>query len=104
MGKYRDTFGYGVFQGNEKKISVDRDSEFCVLHLMTNKMVSSTKQKFNKERKNSNKERSERVYFDKDFYLGLEKTTHHLIQVCFFSILYKGLWGWLKEVVWHIYF
>lgn len=61
MGKYRDTFGYGIFQGNEKEISVDRDSEFCVLHLMTNKMVSSTKQKFNKERKNSNKERSKRV-------------------------------------------
>lgn len=93
MGKYRDTFGYRIFQGNEKKISVDRDSEFCVLHLMTNKMVSSTKQKFNKERKNSNKERSKRVFFEKDFYLGLEKTTHHLIQVCFFSILYKGLWG-----------
>ena len=62
MGKYRDTFGYGIFQGNEKEINMDRDSEFCILHLMTNKIVSSTKQKFNKERKkNSNKDRSKRV-------------------------------------------
>ena len=62
MGKYRDTFGYGIFQGNEKEINMDRDSEFCILHLMTNKIVSSTKQKFNKERKKySNKERSKRV-------------------------------------------
>lgn len=62
MGKYRDTFGYGIFQGNEKEINMDRDSEFCILHLMTNKIVSSMKQKFNKERKkNSNKERSKRV-------------------------------------------
>ena len=51
MSKYRDTFGYGIFQGNEKEINMDRDSEFCILYLMTNKIVSSTKQKFNKERK-----------------------------------------------------
>ena len=33
--------------------------------------------------------------------MGLEKTTHHLIQMCFFSILIKDSGGDLKAVVQH---
>ena len=74
MGKYRDTFGYGIFQGNEKEINMDRDSEFCILHLMTNKVVSSTKQKFNKERKKTAiKKGQKESNLTKNFCMGLEK-------------------------------
>lgn len=42
---------YKIFQGNRKKIIVERDRNFTFSISLMNKTVSSAKQKFNTERK-----------------------------------------------------